>query len=236
MSFRITWLGQGGYIFEVGKKMICVDPYLSNSVEKAEGLARLVPIPVKPEELKADIILVTHNHIDHLDRDTLVYTDKQSILYAGPDSCIEEFRKMGIPERNLTVLNRGQSMTCGDAVISAVHAEHTKDSIGVVISHDGVTLYLTGDSLYSEKLAEAVKHEPDILICCINGKLGNMDYNDAAKLAGQLGVKVAVPCHYGMFAKNTEDPLNYKTALENYKARYMELELNKPYEAAIMLK
>lgn len=227
MSFKITWLGQGGFLFEVGNKTVCVDPYLSDSVEKAEGLARLVPIPVKPEELRVDMIVTTHNHLDHLDRDTLMHTDKRNTRYSGPDSCIAEFRKLGVPENKLSVLNRGQSLALGETMINAVYAEHTRDSIGVVISHEGVTLYLTGDSLYSERLLEAARHRPDILICCINGKLGNMDYNDAAKLAGQLGVKVAVPCHYGMFAKNTEDPLNFKKALEKYKTVYRELEFNK---------
>ena len=46
----------------------------------------------------------------------------------------------------------------------------------------------------------------DVMFVCINGRLGNMDYREAAKLAKALPCRVVVPNHYGMFAENTVDP------------------------------
>lgn len=229
MSFEITWIGQGGFIFKLGDKVICTDPYLSNSVANADGFQRMVPIPFKPQELEADMIICTHDHIDHLDEETLKFTDFSQMLYAGPDSCLEHYRAMGIPDERLVCLNVGQKVELGDVVVHGVYASHTEDSIGVVIDCKGVTCYLVGDSLYDARLLDAKKHKPDILLCCINGKLGNMSYIDAARLAKGLNVKVAVPCHYGMFKENTEDPDKFLKELENSDISGFKMEYNKSY-------
>ena len=68
-------LGQTGYYFELGDLNILIDPYLSDYVQKKEGdeLKRLIPVPVKPEEFnKVDWLLITHDHIDHCDPETIV--------------------------------------------------------------------------------------------------------------------------------------------------------------------
>jgi L-ascorbate 6-phosphate lactonase len=119
-------------------------------------------------------------------------------------------------------------VTLGDATIYGVYAAHTPDSIGVVVSFEGITCYLVGDSLYDDKLLNVKRYKPDILLCCINGKLGNMNYLEAAKLAGELDVKVAVPCHYGMFKENTEDPAKFLRELPT-NIKGFEMKHNTPY-------
>ena len=229
MRFTIKWLGQGGYQFQLGDKELVVDPYLSDSVNEFDGLARLVPVPIQPEALMPDLIVCTHDHIDHLDQATLKHTDFLKNTYAGPENCLAQFRKMGIPEKNLRSLNRGESLTLGEATIHGVFAEHTADSIGLVIQYQGTTLYVVADSTYEAQLLEASQYNPDVLICCINGKWGNMNYTDAAKLAKKLGVKVAIPGHYGMFAQNTEDPAKFTAALAGSPIEAYELQFNQEY-------
>lgn len=229
MNFRITWIGQGGFVFHLGDKTLCVDPYLSNSVANVDGFERMVPIPFKPEDLKADMIICTHDHMDHLDEETVKYTDFSRILYAGPDSCLKHYRAIGIPDQRLISLNRDESIGLGDAVIYGVYAAHTQDSIGVVLKYRGITCYVVGDSIYDERLLGAGKYKPDILLCCINGKLGNMNYLEAVRLARELGVKVAVPCHYGMFKENTEDPDKFLDELRRNGVGGFKMEYNRTY-------
>jgi L-ascorbate 6-phosphate lactonase len=226
MNYDITWIGQGGFIFKFGDRTLCIDPYLSDSVKGLDGFARVMPIPVAPQNLSADIILCTHDHPDHLDDETIKYTDYQAMMYAGPVSCRQHFIKLGIPEDRLILLNRGDLIQLGDAQIYGVYAAHTPDSIGIIVKYAGITVYLVGDSRYVPKLVEAEQYDPDILLCCINGKLGNMNCEEAALLASRLAVKVACPCHYGMFIENTEDPLNFKKALSGSGIRYFKFEFN----------
>ena len=61
----------------------------------------------------------------------------------------------------------------------------------------------------------ALRHfSVDVLFICINGKLGNMNVEEAIRLTGEIGAKVGVPTHYGMFAENTEDPAKYTSRVK----------------------
>ena len=53
-------------------------------------------------------------------------------------------------------------------------------------------------------MAEAVaEYGVDVAFVPINGKHGNMDGADAARLAYEAGAMIAIPCHYEMFRHNT---------------------------------
>lgn len=226
MSFDLVWLGQGGYLFHLGDKTLCIDPYLSDSVFAAEGLRRMPPVPIEPKDLQTDLIITTHDHMDHLDEDTLREVPPTPI--AGPESCLQHLRAIGLAKMQLVALGRGESIQLGQAVLRGVFAEHTDDSIGVVLEYEGISIYLVGDSLFHEKLLEVQKLHPDIMICCINGRWGNMDVMEAAKLADVLKVKAAIPSHYGMFAENTADPEEFHRALRT-GINYQALEMGKRY-------
>ena len=229
MALEITWIGQGGYLFKLGEKVLCVDPYLSNSMARDGAFERLLPIPIEPQELEADMIICTHDHIDHLDEATISQTDLNDILYGGPNSCLKRYRDIGIPEKNIIPINRGQAYELGQAKIHGVFAQHTEDSIGVIVEYADARVYLVGDSLYDEKLLEAKNLNPNILICCINGRLGNMSYKEAAQLAMDLGVEVAIPSHYGMVSENTEDPNKFLDCLKGTSITGIDLEHDIPF-------
>ena len=79
---KITWLGQAGLLFETDGKVILLDPYLSDSVERIEPHnRRRVPVDPRFLSLKPDLILLTHNHLDHTDPETLCH-------YLGEDSAV----------------------------------------------------------------------------------------------------------------------------------------------------
>jgi len=236
VRFDVRWIGQGGYVFYAGDKTVCIDPYLSDSIGKSGGPGRLVPSPIDVRRLKVDMVISTHDHADHLDEESIRYLDAPGTLFAGPGTCLKHFRSMGIQENSLYRLNAGDSFSDKDLVISAVYANHTPDSIGVVIEHSGYAVYLTGDTLYDKKLLNAKEYSPDILIACINGKMGNMGYEEAAALAAELGVKVAIPSHYGMFAENTENPERFEKSLRKTSISYFQMEYNEKYSITDIVK
>ena len=69
---KITWLGQAGLMFETRGKTILVDPYLSDSVAKIEPKnVRRVPVKEDLLSIRPDVVLCTHDHLDHIDPETL---------------------------------------------------------------------------------------------------------------------------------------------------------------------
>ena len=67
LKMNIRWIGQSGYILSDGNTTVCIDPYLSDAVNRVAGRKRLVPCVISPENVCADAIICTHNHLDHLD-------------------------------------------------------------------------------------------------------------------------------------------------------------------------
>lgn len=71
---RITWLGHASFLISLGGKTIVTDPFLSDYASPVPPLGpkRVVPPALRAYELPPiDVLLLTHNHYDHLDLDSL---------------------------------------------------------------------------------------------------------------------------------------------------------------------
>jgi len=205
-TFTLTWLGQGGYALQIGEKIVFLDPYMSDMVGKKEGLARLVPPPIDPQNARPDVYLATHDHMDHLDTDFIRQMDCAGVRFICPESCKTALLALdkGIGAEQITVVKQGDVLELEGFTLRVVYADHTPDSVGFVIEAQGITVYITGDTLYGEEVGAGVN--ADIICCCVNGKWGNMNAEEAVQVALRSGARLAIPNHYGMFASNTVDP------------------------------
>ncbi len=215
---KIKWLGQSGYILTDDKNTICIDPYLSDAVNRVANRPRTRPVPVKPQDLKCDAVICTHNHLDHIDIDSIPQMNK-NINFFAPSNCEETLNELGVIKYNR--FDEGVTYEIGDFKITAVFADHSVPAIGAVVEYSGEKLYFSGDTLYNEKLKCI---ECDYMFICINGKLGNMNVDEAIKLTNEINPKLAIPNHYDMFESNSENPENF-----NVKKRFI-MEFNKEYE------
>ena len=199
----IRFLGQSGYVLKTKNSEIIIDPYLSDSVNRVAGRPRLLPISLKPADIYCDAVICTHDHLDHLDPDTVTdIASKQ--LFVTTNGGKERLKSLG--KENVVAMNEGESVRLGDFEFTAVFADHTVEAFGVVIKAEGKTLYFSGDTLYNERLFDIAKYSPDVTFICINGRLGNMNVEEALVIAKKIGAKLNVPNHYDMFASNSENP------------------------------
>ena len=199
----IRFLGQSGYLLKSDDAQIIIDPYLSDSVNRVAGRPRLLPIPIEPAQISCDAVICTHDHLDHLDPDTVsAIPDTQ--LFITTVGGKEKLKSLG--KENVIAMSEGDDLSIKDLAIEAVFADHTVEAFGVIVRAEGKTLYFSGDTLYNEKLFKIADHDPDACFICINGRLGNMNVEQALTVAQKIGAKVNIPNHYDMFASNSEDP------------------------------
>ena len=200
---KIKFLGQSGYLLKTENSEIIIDPYLSDSVNRVAGRPRVLPIPIDPQDINCDAVICTHNHLDHLDPDTVKGIPVDQFFITTNEGKIE-LEKFG--KTNVATLNAGESITVGDLEITAVFADHTVEAFGLIVKAENKTLYFSGDTLYNEKLFDIAQYNPDITFICINGRLGNMNVEEALVVAEKIGAKINIPNHYDMFASNSENP------------------------------
>lgn len=206
---KITWIGQAGLLFEKNGKTVMIDPYLSNSVEKVTpAFYRRVPVDETLYDRTPDVMIFTHDHLDHYDPETaprfFAKTDKQMLVLC-PDSVWKKARTHG-GGHNYVQFDSFTQWTAYGMRFSAVPATHSDPfAIGVIIEDldDGRTYYVTGDTLYNTKLLSALPKNIDVIFLPINGIGNNMNEVDAARFFRDSGAKVAVPLHVGMFDEKT---------------------------------
>ena len=222
---KITFLGQAGLMFETQGKIVLVDPYLSNSVAKYQPENnRKVAIDEQFLNIKPNVIVITHNHLDHLDKETLCHylNEESNVLVLAPYSAWQEVRKFA-GKNNYVSFNNGTTWTENGIVFRAVKAEHSDEyAIGVIITVEEKNYYITGDTLYSENVFESL---PDInfeaIFLPVNGVGNNMNFLDAKKFAERVNAKYVVPVHTGMF--DLLDPKNLQIENKIIPTIYKEI-------------
>lgn len=199
----LRFLGQSGFLLQSDRTRILIDPYFSDIVGRLHGRPRLLPVPLSREEMPCHAVFCTHDHLDHLDPDTAQMLPPDQLFYTTPGGC----QTLAVIGRlNAKSLTLGQAVCVGDFSVTPVFAAHTVEAFGLLVQAEGYTLYFSGDTLFDERLYEIREHKPDISFICINGRLGNMDTDQAVYLARVIGAKTNIPHHYDMFASNSADP------------------------------
>ena len=208
--------GQAGYIIKTSEgKLIAVDIYLSDCVERLEGhmgYKRLVPKVLLANEIEFDAVICTHPHWDHFDFDSVpaFMANGRTRLYCSVD-CEELVKQLKLEyfRDNITYIKPGSVVDEDGFALEFVNCDHgtgAPDAVGVVIHADGKRIYEAGDTCLRLDRVSEIKLPLDVLIAPINGAYGNMNSDDCVKLAEALKPALTIPCHYGMFASHGGDP------------------------------
>ncbi len=228
---KVTWLTQAGLLFEGVNIRIMVDPYLSNSAEKTDPeKARLIPPDERFLGVYPELLLITHEHADHLDLETLkpiLENSPHSITVLAPRNAYMKLSKLG-GIHNYVMFNPHSVWSQNNVTFYAVHAEHSDPTaIGFIIDDGERTYYVTGDTLYNydviDEVLELVEDGVDFVFLPVNGRGNNMNAEDASDFAYEIDAKVAVPIHYGLYDDYGMGEFDFDEViyLEPYKGVYI---------------
>ena len=217
---ELTWLGQAGFLVETDATRLLIDPWVS----PADGrLIAQPPLEIVAEDI--DWVLVTHEHIDHLDVAFLRQLAERSpgARLVLPEPIADQAENV----LELTTIRPGDAIEVGDMGVEVVPSWHGISSadaytdaggrfVGYVLRAGGQSLYHAGDTVATDGLLSALDgREVDIALLPINGRdffreqralVGNLDPREAVQLALRLGAHTLVPYHWDGFAGNTVQP------------------------------
>ncbi|MDT8717202.1 MBL fold metallo-hydrolase [Clostridium sp. 19966] len=235
----IWQLGQESMVVKSGETICYFDPYLSNNVDDTFGNSpRSFKEPVDPSEINnADFVFISHDHLDHLDPETLVPIAKnsQKAKFICPAPHVHILIEIGIEKERIIAARAKEKINIGGMEIYPVaekHEDYSIDSngnhgyLGYVVRYNEVVFYHAGDTIGFYELAEDLKPlKIDVACLPINGRdfkrlkvdnlLGNMDFREAAELSNIIGADTIIPMHYDLFGFNTENPAYFVDYLLN---------------------
>jgi L-ascorbate metabolism protein UlaG (beta-lactamase superfamily) len=166
----------------------------------------------------------THSHTDHLDAETLTPlfsaasrpTQTYSLVVPLPAEALAYERTNRLNSVYIRSMRAWEREKVDGFMFLAVPAAHEDLAVdehgnnlylGYVVKIGEWVVYHAGDTVVFDGMAEGLQSLGiDIAILPINGKVGNMNGRDAARLARDINARLVIPCHYDMFEFNTADP------------------------------
>ena len=210
-DLEITFIGHGTLMFQWGDKTVHVDPW-----------TRLADYSELP---KADIILVTHEHGDHLDAEAIKILRTEETRIVLTELCSKRVE-------GGTVMKNGDEQTVGGLKIEAVSAYnivhkrdngnpyHPKgDGNGYIITFGDKRVYVAGDTENTPEM----KKLSDIDVAFLPMNLPyTMTPEMVADAAKAFKPKILYPYHYGN--TNTDELIDLMKGVSGIDVRIRSME------------
>ncbi|MDD2553689.1 MAG: metal-dependent hydrolase [Desulfotomaculaceae bacterium] len=209
---KITFLGHAGFLIE-GSKKIAIDPFLTGNPAAKNN----------PKDIKADLILVSHGHGDHLG-DTIEIAKQSKGTVVSVNELAIFCSNKGANSHGMHI---GGSHVFDGIKIKLTPAwhgsgfgdecplEYLGTPCGFVFNLDGKTIYHSGDTgLFGDMELIGRLNKIDLAMLPI-GDNYTMGPEDALEAVKMLKSGLVIPMHYNTWPLLKQDPLKFKTEVES---------------------
>ncbi len=195
---RVHWLGHDSFVLQ-GSKTLVLDPF------KARG------------NYKADVLLISHEHSDHLSDDDIRRFTSPTTTIVAPRICEGPLRQYPQEKRFVEPGSKVEVKGIGIEAVPAYNLNKFREPgrvfhpkadgrVGFVVSLDGVRFYHAGDS---DATPEMKSLDIDVAFLPVSGTYV-MTAEEAAEAAKAMKTKVAVPMHIESIVGTKADAERFK--------------------------
>ena len=200
-GIKLTWLGHATFRIETpGGKTVIIDPWVMQNP--------MCP-PGEKDVKKVDIMLVTHDHLDHIGDAVEIAKKHRPTVVGIPELC-GWLGKKGV--KQTAEMNKGGTQTVDDVKVTMVHADHScgiqdgdeivyaGEACGFVVEFsNGLKIYHAGDTnVFGDMAIIRDLYAPEIAMLPI-GDHYTMSPREAAYACNLLKAKTVIPMHFGTF-------------------------------------
>ena len=190
MLSNVKWPGHATLLFSA-EKIIYIDPY-----------------QLKENPQKADLILITHDHYDHLSETDIEKIRTKDTIVVIPASTKKSIRG------NVCKINNGDFFTFGDITVEAVPSYNTNKkfhpksarNVGYILTINKVRYYHAGDT---DIIPEMDGLNVDVAFLPVGGTY-TMTPAEAADAVRLIKPKIAVPIHYNSIVGSMDDAKTFE--------------------------
>ncbi|EKB48260.1 MBL fold metallo-hydrolase [Cecembia lonarensis] len=216
-DFAAWWIGHSTFILELDGKRILFDPVFENGGPLPFILKRFDAPPLKREDLpEIDLVVITHDHYDHLETATIKFLADKNIAFIVPLGVGDRLEAWGVPKKNISELGWHQDKKFGPLKITAVPGIHysgrsfnDRDKTlwaTFVIKGAEKNLFVSGDTGYGTHLKDiGEQYGPfDLAFVEIDGwnkgwPLTHLFPDQVIQLCQDIDTKLLFPIHWGVF-------------------------------------
>jgi N-acyl-phosphatidylethanolamine-hydrolysing phospholipase D len=226
----LTWLGHATFLLQLAGLNILTDPHLSPRASPFQnvGPLRWMPPPLAFHELPhIDLVLLSHNHYDHLDRPTVERLRRQpggEPKFMVPLGLKSWFTRLGV--RNVHELDWWQSFAQEDLTLTFTPVQHWSARTtwdrnrslwgGWRLDHPELSFFFAGDTGYSADFADTYERlgPVDLAALPIGAyeprwfmQVMHVNPEEAVRIHFDLHARQSVAMHWGTFVL-TDEPLD----------------------------
>ena len=197
-NVELNWLGHDGFKIK-NSKIIYIDPFKIKDNEKAE------------------LILITHEHYDHLSLDDVNKIYSNNTIIITSEICKNDLSNF----KNIKFVKPEDKLKIDDIEIEAVYSYninkqfHPKKDlrVGYILTINNTRIYHAGDTDLIPEMHNL--RNIDIALLPVSGTYV-MDVNEAVEVVKIIKPKIAVPMHWGSIIASRKEAEEFKEKASKY--------------------